>query len=58
MTRYDYRFARVIGGGEEFERVIDVDGPIDDMGRMGEPDALKLEFSGWVRDVEFKELDK
>lgn len=51
--RFDYSLARQIGS-QEWERVVDDEGPYAEDGTMGSPDMFKLEFTGWTRNIEFK----
>lgn len=52
---FDYNYGRPMGTDSEFERIVDSESPVNADGTYaGGPDMFKLEYSGWVRHVEFK----
>lgn len=56
LSGVNFCFARPLGSGGDWERVIDSDFPccMETGKRLGPEDVFKLEYSGWTMHVEFK----
>lgn len=56
--KYDFTMARRANTNAPYEQIVDTDYPTNENGSPAGPDDMfKLEFSGWVRHVEFKPKD-